>query len=584
MKTMDIEFHGITLSDKEWLSGKFAEDDRNACEYTFSNNFIWRKAYKPEVGEMHGCAIIRFLENGKHRYTFPIGNGDKKRVIEELLLLSSETDSKLIMSPLGGEDKNLLLEWFPGQFLIEGNRDDYDYIYSREKLATLAGKKLHGKRNHIARFKDGDDWSYEPMTADNLEECRTMTYSWMKMRSEKWNEEMETEVIVLHEAFDHMKELGLIGGILRKKGEIVAFCIGERLNSDTFVVHFEKAYPDLQGAYPMINQQFVLHECEGYAYINREEDTGDLGLRKAKMSYYPDILLKKYVARESRVVFADREKDEAQIKKIWQTCFGDEEEYISFYLEHRMTETNMLVIYQDGKAVSMASFLPVEYNCGGTYVSARYVYAVATLPEYRGRGLARDILTFARQKFKEPLILAPAEESLCRYYEKIGFQRAFKEVKQPVTGDIQAMEISDADEAFVTERVTPEEYAKIRDEKLAREGYVRWDDEAIQFAIEQNTLFGGETCVIASEEKTARLEQTDGYEKDILMYSVNGDTLTILETTLSKARIAQVLPGLLQETGSKTAIYRQLPGMIWLPQAMQEEQIPEDGYLNLTLS
>ena len=80
-----------------------------------------------------------------------------------------------------------------------------------------------------------------------------------------------------------MQELGLVGGVLRRDGQIVAFSIGERLNSETFVVHFEKAYPDLQGAYPMINQQFVLHECEGYAYVNREEDTGDPGLRKAKL-------------------------------------------------------------------------------------------------------------------------------------------------------------------------------------------------------------------------------------------------------------------------------------------------------------
>ena len=187
----------------------------------------------------------------------------------------------------------------PGRFLIEGDRNDYDYIYTREKLATLAGKKLHGKRNHIARFKDSGDWSYEPMTAENVEECRTMTYTWIHMREEKWNEEMNQEISVLHEAFDHMQELGLVGGVLRRDGQIVAFSIGERLNSETFVVHFEKAYPDLRGAYPMINQQFVLHECEGYAYVNREEDTGDPGLRKAKLSYYPDILLPKYELEES---------------------------------------------------------------------------------------------------------------------------------------------------------------------------------------------------------------------------------------------------------------------------------------------
>ena len=128
-------------------------------------------------------------------------------------------------------------------------------------------------------------------------------------------------------------------------------------------MHFEKAYPDLQGAYPMINQQFVLHECEGYAYVNREEDTGDPGLRKAKLSYYPDILLPKYELEESRVVYADPERDAPYIQEIWQKCFGDEEDYIQFYLKHRMTRENMLVIFRDGRPVSMASFLPVQYLC-----------------------------------------------------------------------------------------------------------------------------------------------------------------------------------------------------------------------------
>ena len=91
---------------------------------------------------------------------------------------------------------------------------------------------------------------------------------------------MELEMSVLHEAFDHRKELGLVGGIIRKAGQIVAFSIGEPLNSDTYVVHFEKAFPDMQGAYPMINQQFVLHACEDYTYVNREEDTGDPGTAK----------------------------------------------------------------------------------------------------------------------------------------------------------------------------------------------------------------------------------------------------------------------------------------------------------------
>ena len=170
----------------------------------------------------------------------------------------------------------------------------------------------------------------------------------------------------------------------------------EPLTADTFVVHFEKAYPMLQGAYPMINQQFVQHACGAFDYVNREDDTGDEGLRKAKLSYYPEILLKKYSAAESTVVFADRGADADAVKKLWTACFDDTEADVAYYMEQRMTNENMLVIHAEGKIVSMASFLPVQYRIDGAYTDAYYVYAVGTLPEYRGRGYATQILEVAK--------------------------------------------------------------------------------------------------------------------------------------------------------------------------------------------
>lgn len=616
MKMTDVKFHEITMQDKKWIDKKLAEDDRNACEYTFANNFIWRKVYQVEVAELYDCLLIRFLEQGEHCYSYPVGAGDKKAAIMQLLFLCQSENRPLVMSPLSEEDKKQLTEWFPGQFLIEKDRAGYDYIYSKEKLATLAGKKLHGKRNHIARFKDGGEWSYEPLTEENLEECRGMTYTWIRMRSEKWNEEMEEEIEVLHEAFDHMQELELVGGIIRREGEIIAFSIGERQNSDTFVVHFEKAYPDMQGAYPMINQQFVLHACEGYEYVNREDDTGDPGLRKAKLSYYPDILLKKYVARSGRVVYADREQEEAQIRKIWQTCFGEEEADVDLYLQHRMTDDNMLVIYEDGKAVSMASFLPVQYYVNGEYRPARYVYAVATLPEYRCRGLAREILEFAKDQYSEPLILAPAEASLISYYEKLGFQRAFAKRAlfsdgQPISyekrvdneksagksrdveGNAAEMDSANIQAAewhapatqpmHMLETVTPEEYVKIRDTHYETEGYVHWDAEAVSYAMKLAASCGGGTFAVVAENKSIRQEQTCLREKDILMYEKENGILSILETTLSSGKLEQLVPELLAETGTYTVEYRQPEGMLWLPESMRGLKVNEEGYLNLTL-
>lgn len=572
MQIADRDFHEITLEDKAWMDKHFAEDNRNACEYSFANNYMWRKVYQVEVAEICGCAVIRFVEGDSHCYSYPVGDGDKKAAIEQLLHMCAQAAVKLKMSPLCEADRAQLLEWFPRRFLIEADRDSYDYIYAREKLVSLAGKKLHGKRNHIARFKDGGVWSYEPMTEGNIEECRTMTYAWMKMRAEKWSEEMEQEVMVLHEAFDHMGELGLMGGVLRRDGEIVAFSIGEPLNNDTFVVHFEKAYPDMQGAYPMINQQFVLNACEGYCYINREDDTGDMGLRKAKLSYYPEILLKKYVAMESDVIYADCDRDADGIAQIWKTCFGDEEEYIDFYLENRMTEDNMFIICENGRAVSMASFLPVRYLWDGEYVDARYVYAVATLPEYRRRGYAARILQFAHEHYGQPLILALAEERLARYYERMGFSRAFPDTRERFEQDVEALALPEAE--YSMSPITAEEYVRLRNEKCAREGYVSWDESAVSYMMELCARYGGQTVAVRRGEDAS---------EDILMYQKEDETLVIVETSLEADGLQELLPHLLRMTGTSKARYGQMPGMLWLPEQMAGREICEQGYLALTM-
>lgn len=577
-----IEFHEITLDDKAWMDARFQEDDRNACEYTFANNFVWRKVYHVEVAEKYGCAVIRFKEEGVVMYSYPIGAGDRRKVIDELRTICEEEKRPLIMSPLSEADREQMLTWYPEQFLIQGDRNDYDYIYSREKLATLAGKKMHGKRNHIARFQDEDDWCYEELNDSNIEECRNMTYTWIKMRAEKWNEEMELEMSVLHEAFDHRKELGLVGGIIRKAGQIVAFSIGEPLNSDTYVVHFEKAFPDMQGAYPMINQQFVLHACENYTYVNREEDTGDPGLRKAKMSYYPEILLKKYVAVSSDVIFADKERNREEIHKIWETCFGDEAELVDFYLDKRMTEDNMLLICQDGHAVSMASFLDMNIRDGEEWKPAKYVYSVATLPEYRGRGYAAKILKKAEEIFNMPLVLVPAEKELVGYYRKVGFTEAYPSERLLEKQDVPELFAAELN-SYSVEEITAAEYKKIREQKLMRDGFIAWDEAAIRFAMDFNCFCGGRTVKVVWSDDISRDESAE--DADILMYCPENGTLHIIETTLGEEQFEELLPELMAQTKTERLVYDR-KGIMVLSSDDQDrqERLLADGYFALSLA
>lgn len=234
-------------------------------------------------------------------FAFPTGEEeDIKKVLPVLKAYCEERGYPFTMYNVTPENYEKLEEWFPGEYEIEYDRDLADYVYEMEKLATLSGKKLHGKRNHINKFKAmyENRWSYEKMTKDNLEECFQMALKWRNDNGCNDDEEKNAEMCVTLNSLRLFEELELTGGVLRLDGEIIAFTMGEPVSEDTFVVHIEKAYADVQGAYPMINQQFVSNECGEYQYINREEDTGAEGLRKAKLSYRPVFLVEKGVVKE----------------------------------------------------------------------------------------------------------------------------------------------------------------------------------------------------------------------------------------------------------------------------------------------
>jgi hypothetical protein len=289
-----INFRQIELSDREWIDPIFQKAGLMGCEYTFVNNYIWSTQYKLEIAYVEGFYCTRSgLEIME--YGFPIGEGDLKKVMEMLVQDAKDRGEAFIMHALMSEHVTLLDLVMPGQFEYTTTKDDSDYIYSTEKLIDLSGKKLHGKRNHIARFKD-NNWSYETISDENINDCIEMNKKWCEKNECLQSESLQQEACAVRRSLSKFKELQLVGGLLRIDGEVVAFTFGEPLNSNTFVVHVEKAYSEIQGAYPMINQQFVIHECQEYEFVNREEDMGDEGLRKAKMSYYPEIVLDKYRA------------------------------------------------------------------------------------------------------------------------------------------------------------------------------------------------------------------------------------------------------------------------------------------------
>lgn len=575
----ELQFEELTVEKRTWVTEKLREDGRSLCEYTFAGNYAWSRFFALRIASFRegACGMFRYEREHGDVYSFPFGGGEEdKRAMLALVVKECEERGKTLqLSPIARADYECLRRWYPGEFLAGANRDLSDYIYEREKLVNLSGKKFHGKRNHIARFKDGDDWAYEEITDANRADAQAMMKQWRENRRAEWNIELEQEFCAMMTALLEMEALGLAGGLLRKAGRVVALAMGEPLNDDTFVVHFEKAFADVQGAYPMINQQFAEHAAEGFTYIDREEDAGDPGLRKAKLSYHPFKLEEKYTAIRSEVVFADPSDEETvrQVCELWRLCF-DDGDFSEFYMKARADERNMLLIYRDGRPVSMASFLPAVYRTDKGAIPVRYVYAVGTLPEYRRQGLAEKILLCAAGLWDEPLVLSPADEGLYRYYEKMGFVRCFRGEDvgarlAPVTGSRWN---------FCSQRAQADEYAALRDDYFSthRHAYIGWDADAVAFAFALNEREGGRNRILVSESSPQK--------KELLMYNAIGQELVILETTLSEEMLSQLLPELFAETGTRRVRYEIPGGMMRLPDRLRGFALPAGGYLNLTLA
>lgn len=295
---MRLQWKELQLEDRELIESYYAKVPMRNCEFTFANNFLWKPFYPIFFGIVEENLVFESGEAGMS-VSFPQGDADLKKTVDALTEWFVQVGRPFKMHLVSQEQFERLEAAFPGRFQIEYDRDFADYVYEREKLLTLSGKSLHGKKNHCNKFKKMyPDWHYEPITSQNASECIAMAKEWWERNNFGEGGEKEEEIAVTMRALDNLEVLKLRGGMLYAGGRVVAFAIGEPCGQDMFVVHFEKAFADVEGAYSMINQQFVEHEMDGYTYVNREDDAGSEGLRKAKLSYHPVFLMEKGLVTE----------------------------------------------------------------------------------------------------------------------------------------------------------------------------------------------------------------------------------------------------------------------------------------------
>lgn len=300
-----INFHTPTPADRPWIMDAVAKSEERASEYSFANLLLWASAFQQTVADYHGLLLVRVGVAEGFGYFWPAGEGDIPAALEALEADANERGEPFRLVCLSAERVEELETLRPVEFEFTSHRDGWDYLYDIDKLSDLAGRKLHSKRNHCARFEDAvPGWTFAPMTQADLPECLALDEEWDRRSREREGAEeaadMTLERKALLTAAQYFDQIGLEGGVLRdENGKLLAFTMGDPISADVFDVHFEKALDDVPGCYAVINREFARYLREKYPglrYLNREEDMGIEGLRRAKESYYPDLMGEKHWA------------------------------------------------------------------------------------------------------------------------------------------------------------------------------------------------------------------------------------------------------------------------------------------------
>lgn len=295
-----MDFQPIDIQMKARVERYTKPWQLQCSEYTFSNLYMWGKEECIRVAEQGGAMfffstcgadkpfmLAPLLENPNGDYAAALA-----AAVDQFRLEGIEPCFRAISGPI----KEAFLRC-PG-YALEEDRNNADYVYSAESLLTLSGKKLHGKRNHIHQFNAqyGDVSEYVELTASDLDECMAVYCEWLSGK-DLTEPGVLAEQGAIRRALTHMEVLGVRGGGIRIDGKLAAFTIGEQVDDEIAVIHIEKADSSIPGLYTIINQQFVEHAWAHMKYINREEDMGIEGLRRAKLSYNPAFLIEKFTGR-----------------------------------------------------------------------------------------------------------------------------------------------------------------------------------------------------------------------------------------------------------------------------------------------
>ncbi len=290
-----IPFLPIAISQRSDYEAALRAGRERGCEYSFANLYLWGRQ---KWAKVDGWYVFFSQFNRRSVYPFPVGSGDLKPALDAIIHDAQTRGIPCRITGMSREEADTLQQLYPGMWHVHPDRDSYDYVYDIHDLADLKGRKYQKKRNHLNKFRAAHpDCTPVAITRENMDAVQEMLGLWY---TEKQAREPQMDFLMerraLEKALKHMDALRLEAMALQEQGKIIAITLASRLSESTFDVHFEKAFGDIDGAYTAINQAFSSYLREKYPqvqYLNREDDLGLEGLRKAKLSYLPHHMTEK---------------------------------------------------------------------------------------------------------------------------------------------------------------------------------------------------------------------------------------------------------------------------------------------------
>lgn len=298
MQNTSLELKPVTLSDKPLFDRYFKQYGGMNSEFTFTNMFMWQNSYNIRYTLIDNMLCV-FSKHGEGAETvnIPLGSGDMKAAVLKLIEYFKAIGQPPLIRLYKEDEKALLNRLFPNTFVFTEDRNSFDYVYKVRDLIELPGSRYHSKRNHINRLLSNHSYEYRQIDESLKKPCFDLFLGWCDSKRDTVPG-IDEQYEAVKRLFDNMDFLGITGGCIIVDGKIAAFSFGEVLNTESSVavIHLEHADTSVQGSFPLINQQFLKNEWSGLELVNREEDMGLEGLRHAKKSYHPCLMVKKYIA------------------------------------------------------------------------------------------------------------------------------------------------------------------------------------------------------------------------------------------------------------------------------------------------